>query len=168
MRRVMTSLPSATLDLAPADHIALMRAVLSEGGRLHVPGRGWSMFPLLHDGDRVLVEPFTRAPRIGDVALVDAAGRAVVHRVIALDAARVITRGDASADADRPLPAGALLGRAVAVVRGGRTIALDVTLRFGVGALLRHLRGRLSARAVRGRRAMHRLSASAQLGWSVR
>ncbi len=85
---------------------------------------GWSMAPALRPGDRLLLDD--GALRVGDVVVVAAPRRLLVHRVIAFGTACdgepgfVITRGDGVRHCDAPAPLTAVLGRVVAVERNGQ------------------------------------------------
>ena len=95
---------------------------------------GWSMAPALRPGDRVLLAD--GALRVGDVVVVTAPQRLLVHRVVAFVAARdgsepgfVITRGDGVRHCDAPSPLASVLGRVVAVERNGRRRPVPERLR---------------------------------------
>ncbi len=86
---------------------------------------GWSMAPALWPGDRLLLADGPL--RVGDVVVVAAPQRLLVHRVVAFVAARdgnepnfVITRGDGVRHCDTPSPLASVLGRVVAVERNGQ------------------------------------------------
>lgn len=85
------------------------------------------MEPALREGDRVVVE--SAAPsdlRRGDVVLFESpVAGLVVHRLVwkvpAFGEPRALfTKGDASEFCDRPVAAGGILGRVVAVAEGSR------------------------------------------------
>jgi hypothetical protein len=76
---------------------------------------GRSMWPLCPPM-QVAIGPPCAQPRVGDcVAFVGAQGRIVVHRVVAIEADRVWTRGDTNLQADPPWPRHAAIGKVVAV-----------------------------------------------------
>lgn len=84
---------------------------------------GWSMAPLLRPGDRVVLDGGVL--RVGEVVVVAAPERLLVHRIAAIvdggdGASFVVTRGDRVARCDAPSPVAAVLGRVVAVERNGR------------------------------------------------
>ena len=77
--------------------------------------RGGSMEPTIHVGSAVVVDRSTRVLAIGDAAAFnDPTGETVTHRVIAMDGAAYVTRGDANPapDADHR-PSNAVIGRAL-------------------------------------------------------
>jgi len=70
-------------------------ALHAAGFRLVVPLTD-SMEPVIPPGSLVLVAPaWLREPGVGDVALFRAAGVLVLHRVVAVEDGRLVTRGDA-------------------------------------------------------------------------
>jgi hypothetical protein len=75
------------------------------------------MAPALRDGDRLLAAPLGagQAPREGDVVIAKRAGQLVAHRLIAHTPDGVLTRGDACAHDDPPLPVEMILATVVAV-----------------------------------------------------
>jgi hypothetical protein len=81
------------------------------------------------------VPPPDGLPRSGEIVLIRTAEGAALHRVIAVDErnARIHTKGDGLAEADRPVPRSALIGCAEAVRRGGRWISLTVPWRRALG-----------------------------------
>lgn len=141
-----------------AMHAEALRLRLAANGEQWIRATGGSMWPTIRDGDEVLVTAPIGDPRIGQVVLVEASARLVLHRV-ARAAGRLTTIGDASEQEDGPLRPGAIVATAIAARREGRTIALAPTLRFGPAAVARWAAYaiRLSLarawRALRGRRA---------------
>lgn len=87
---------------------------------------GVSMFPVLLAGDKALVKR-TRVQdlRVGDIIVWSkTAGDTVAHRITFLDLTAdpglIITKGDLMVKVDEPLRSGDVLGKIVAVLRGGR------------------------------------------------
>jgi len=76
-----------------------------------MPAEGHSMWPLIHDGDLVRVEPLDGPIALGDLVLFSQASRLVLHRVIAVSGLSVTTKGDAVAQADGIVALDAILGR---------------------------------------------------------
>lgn len=96
------------------------------GAPLALQVTGGSMRPLLRPGDRVLLE--RAAPeslRPGDLLALRRGGEVVTHRLLAREGAALLTRGDAAPHPDPPFTAADVLGRAVAVERGGRSLDLQ-------------------------------------------
>lgn len=116
-----------------------MAAGLAAGVAVRLRARGASMRPLLRDGEDLRIVP---APwsviRPGDIVLVSTPGGAALHRVIALNAraATVRTKGDGEREPDGALPFDAVVGRADAVLRRGRWVALDTPARRLFGRIV--------------------------------
>jgi signal peptidase I len=86
---------------------------------------GVSMFPVLLAGDKALVKR-TRVEdlKVGDIIVWSKTpGNTVAHRVTSLDSsadpASIVTKGDLSQELDEPVQPGDVLGKIVAVLRGG-------------------------------------------------
>ncbi len=120
-------------------HAAVCEAVgegLRQGRAVRLVARGTSMRPFLRDGEEIrIVPPPDGLPRSGEIVLVRTAEGAALHRVISVDArnARIHTKGDGLAEADRPVSRSALIGCAEAVRRKGRWISLTVPWRRALG-----------------------------------
>lgn len=129
------------LCVAGADLEPLAAEILQGGNSLRFRVRGASMRPFIKDGDLAEVWPTSTSDlRRGDVVLCrHAGGRLVVHRVVRVRRKNgriaVVTRGDLMAQPDGSVPAHDVLGRAVAVEREGRRIALDRGLHRLLGLL---------------------------------
>jgi hypothetical protein len=79
---------------------------------------GTSMLPTIGPGEEVRIQCGT-PPKTGDVILFVRDGRPILHRVVAMTARDVWTRGDANILPDGPLPHGEVVGVAVTIERGG-------------------------------------------------
>lgn len=90
--------------------IVLWPARVSEPGIYRVTTG--SMSPAYPVGSAVFIQPAT-AYRIGDVVLIDRPefSRPVLHRIVAIDASTVTTKGDANAEADAPISISCIVGR---------------------------------------------------------
>lgn len=124
--------------------IEIIRAVLESGHNVELPATGYSMFPTLRPGDKVIVKPVTidEIPKKGCIVVYVEDGKKaqgsngtkgqgvlVTHRLaeISLDdtgTLMLITRGDSMTDYDRPLPQQKLVGTAVNYKRGNRQYPL--------------------------------------------
>ena len=122
--------------LPPRGLLDLVRGVVQEGGSLWVQVTGISMNPVIRDGDSVLLAGLARGPRRGDVVFLDVGGCPLLHRVTRAESGQIVTRGDAARTDDAPVLPEACVAHALAARRGGVTVALTPTLRFGVKALL--------------------------------
>jgi len=124
--------------IAADDHLraaarrALLEANGRHGSRTWMQAGGSSMWPLIAPGDWIRVDG-CRAPQVGDVVVVAVGSRLVAHRLVerhgAGRRALLITKGDAEAWADAPLPARAALGVVGAVrhEREGRASSVGLT-----------------------------------------
>ena len=115
------------LDPAFQAKIGQLSAELLAAGRaLTVRVRGSSMFPWLHPGDLVRVEPVDPANlHPGDVILFQAGDMAITHRLLRWKEGYLITKGDAAPYQDTPLSPAEVLGRVTEVRRGDQAWRLD-------------------------------------------
>jgi hypothetical protein len=96
--------------------VDLLSSFLRDGRDVRLRLRGWSMKPLVPSGSLVRFSPIraVEAPSIGDVVLARLGNDALVaHRVVAIDAERIWTKGDACLTGDGPLPRKSVIARAV-------------------------------------------------------
>jgi len=119
------------LSLSGESLLALLEAVLAKGVPFRFRARGFSMSPLIKDGDVLTVAPCgeTRL-RPGDaVAFISPLnGKPIVHRIICLDRGFVVVKGDNVAEPDDLVPERDILGIVTSVEREGKKV------RFGLGA----------------------------------
>jgi hypothetical protein len=102
--------------------IAAWRLATEHGLPFPFRGHGWSMWPTLRPGDEALFAPLAAPPAPGDVLLYATDAALVAHRLVgSLPDGRLVLRGDAMGRADPPVEPAAVLGRLVAVRRGGRS-----------------------------------------------
>lgn len=112
---------------------AVLRAVFDVWGQtkeqhsISITGR--SMFPLIREGDRVLVAHGCTGMRRGDVIVFRRRGRLIAHRVLNIlksDAGPIfVTKGDNIPQFDPPLNDNEIVGRVLAIKRENRCIPLD-------------------------------------------
>ena len=96
----------------PALRPLIAAEMLRAGHVVELPFGGASMRPLFAPGDLVRVDPVAPAQlRAGDVVVADIGGRLLCHRLVYVDADRVVLRGDDSCEMDAPLPLDAIVGR---------------------------------------------------------
>jgi hypothetical protein len=150
-------LPKRSLSLSAPLITQLIREALDAGGEIWVTGSGQSMRPTVRHADFVLLSPMPRSARRGDLILAPLGPGLMLHRVVRVDVAGVVTRGDARQTNDAPISHDEVLARAVAVRRDDVVTPLVLTTRFGSVALLRFLfrearrRARLIRRSVRSK-----------------
>jgi hypothetical protein len=152
-------LEKRSVTLSAPDAARLIRDALGAGGELWVSGSGGSMYPTIRDADPVLLAPLARRVRRGQVVLVPLGPRLMLHRVVDVQGDIVLTRGDARQRNDAPVPRRDVFARAVAVRRQTTITTLVVTLRFGVGPLVRFVLREGYRRARLGRAMLHRTRA---------
>ena len=116
----------ATLETP--DFLDQARELLSRNIPVEIRMSGSSMSPAIEDGDVITIEPIPEG-RIspGDIILYQSRYEtAVIHRVIRVERSQsersVLTRGDAAAQTDVPVPVEKVLGRVKLVERGGEAI----------------------------------------------
>lgn len=86
--------------------------LLGRGIAVRFQVHGDSMYPVIHSGDYVLVEPVALTDvRLGDVVLSLTARGLTAHRVVAITQTTITTCGDNALDNDPPITAAELLGR---------------------------------------------------------
>ena len=90
------------------------------------------MQPTIEDGELITVAPVEPAAvKRGDILLYQGERGLIAHRLVCLrrsakgEDVRYLLQGDASVDRDDPVQPEQVLGRVVAVRRGGRSRALD-------------------------------------------
>jgi len=80
----------------------------------------WSMFPTIHKGDLIEIEP-AAGLRVGDVVVFLSRDALVCHRVTeVLSSQEILTRGDGSTEPDEPVRREDLMGKVAAIIRRGQ------------------------------------------------
>jgi len=116
------------LDSTDAAFVDVVSDLLRRGHSVRFRAKGGSMHPTIREGEAITVAPARPAAiRRGDVILYRVGRGVIAHRVARVaqkpDGALVfISRGDASQSGDEPVEQLAILGRVVAVERGGRAL----------------------------------------------
>lgn len=107
--------------------VEIILAVLESGHSVELPATGYSMFPTLRPGDRVIVKPLTQEdlPQKGSVVVYIENSGFVMHRLVEITRSgsghtQFITRGDSMPEPDKPWHQQKLLGVAVSYKRGKR------------------------------------------------
>jgi signal peptidase I len=101
-----------------------VRAWLDSGAPLELKVLSGSMWPSIRPGDIVRAAPLSGRPRLGDIVLIEMAGRRVVHRIRGLGATLAATKGDSSTALDPPVSNNSVVARIEAVKRGTRWYVL--------------------------------------------
>jgi signal peptidase I len=117
------------LGLGHGAFVDLVCDLLARGCGVRFRAKGGSMFPTFREGEAITVAPVKPGGvRLGDIVLCRVGFSVIAHRVVRVkrvgEGRVFITRGDASLTSDEPVEASAVLGRVVAVERGGRTVHL--------------------------------------------
>lgn len=98
----------------------------------YIPITGRSMFPLLREGDQVLVTHGCPGIRRGDVIVFRLRGTLIAHRVLSIlerDTVPIfVTKGDNVSHFDPHLSSSEIVGRVLAVKRGNRCMSLDTAI----------------------------------------
>lgn len=129
---------------------AIVASMLERGHAVRLRLTGWSMKPVFRSGT---VVTFTAVPEpvVGDVGLVRCENDALVaHRIVAIEADWLQTKGDACAARDARVPRASLLGCAVSF-QSSRGV---VPLRNGASRALGRAAGLAYPRLVRTYRAL--------------
>lgn len=105
-----------------------VEAEITEGHPVRFRLKGWSMFPLLHDGrDEVVLYPCTGEElRPMDVVLFRHNGRHLLHRIIRREGMRLYIRGDGSFTAREECTVTDVIGKVRFVIRpSGRVVSVN-------------------------------------------
>ena len=113
--------------------------LLRRGNRVRFRAAGASMQPTIEDGELITVAPVgPGSVKRGDILLYRSEQGVHAHRVVGRvkgtvtidggDSPPYLLRGDASVSCDPPVQLEQVIGRVVAVQRGGRNLALDSRL----------------------------------------
>lgn len=94
----------------------LAGSLLKEGRSIRFRATGWSMKPLLKSGCFLRVAPLQQAPQVGEIVLCRTKNdRLVSHRVVAVSAGSIWTKGDSCSQMDAVVRPPQILGRVIAV-----------------------------------------------------
>ncbi|HET9995123.1 MAG TPA: S24 family peptidase [Candidatus Acidoferrum sp.] len=117
---------------------------LKRRGRISLRVHGTSMLPWVRPGDIALIRMVSgENVRCGDVVLFRREDHLFVHRIVekrgSLDAAELLSKGDAQPASDGVVGEQELLGRVVRIYRGGRRINLDTPVQLALGVFISQL-----------------------------
>ena len=94
--------------------------LIREGINLRIPVRGSSMFPLLSNGDTVIVSSPEGLKR-GDIIIFKKSEDLICHRIVSIFCSEgrmhYITKGDAMTVPDRPVMSDDVIGKVIAIER---------------------------------------------------
>ena len=127
------------LDLSAPDMVRLLRDVLAKGASFRFKAKGFSMTPIIKDGDIITVSPCLSAGlRSGDIAAFahPATDRLVVHRIVGIRGGSFFVKGDNNGDFDGLIPGSHVLGRITRIERDGRSVQLGLGSERSAIALL--------------------------------
>ena len=117
--------------MIPDTFIATAIELIRQSGEEHyLPVRGVSMRPFLYDSDLVLVTPEKAHLQRGDIAVYQASGLLITHRILHINrhesnGTTYITKGDNSILPDPPITSRVIIGKVVAIRRDNREMRLD-------------------------------------------
>ena len=115
----------ATVIRDAAVFLNLSEDLLERGYRVRFRAAGTSMQPAIEDGDTITVAPVASTDvKRGDILLSTHGQRAIAHRVVDIhiagsEIAAFLLRGDAKGACDAPVAPDQILGKVVAIERGG-------------------------------------------------
>jgi signal peptidase I len=117
---------------------------LKRRGRISLRVHGTSMLPWVRPGDIALIRMISgENVRCGDVVLFRREDHLFVHRIVekrgSLDAAELLSKGDAQPASDGVVGEQELLGRVVRIYRDGRRINLDAPVQLALGVFISQL-----------------------------
>jgi signal peptidase I len=124
--------PRGQEELLSTAAAQLVADVLERFGEARIRVTGGSMYPSLRPGDVVTVRR-SAADEVaaGDVVLVRDGERLIAHRLVQMlkgNQPQLVLRGDSHWKNDPPRPAASVIGRIVAVTRGGAEMAAPPAL----------------------------------------
>lgn len=111
-------------DVAFNREVSIIIDLLQSGHLVELPANGYSMYPTLKPGDKIIVRSLSDNEELksGNIVVYKDRGGLVMHRLIrtyVADDARifVVTRGDSRSKSDLPFPQKNILGVAVSYIR---------------------------------------------------
>lgn len=107
----------------------LLTAVLDKGVPFRFRATGFSMSPIIMDGDIITIQPFNNKKiGVGDVVAIlqPLTEKLMVHRLIGKKGDSFIARGDNNPESDGVVPQEQLLGKVKEIERNGRRTYLGL------------------------------------------
>src|SRR5216684_1187759 len=127
-----------------ADDALRIADALKRGGRISLRVHGNSMQPWVRPKDIALIRQISiENVRCGDVVLFRRENHLFVHRIVekqgSLEAAQLLSKGDAHPTTDGILEEQELLGRVMRIYRNGRRIDLEAPGQLALGLFISQL-----------------------------
>lgn len=104
--------------------------LLAKGRSINIRAEGFSMYPFLHPGDSLVVEPVEPIKcRRGDIVFFMVEQQPVAHRIISINNSHFTCRGDAVRTYDGTRPINQILGRVAAYSRNDKLCNINTPFR---------------------------------------
>jgi signal peptidase I len=111
-------------EFSEIDLIETVKEVLAKGKSVEIPATGYSMYPTLKPGDRVMVKPLLKdqIPVLGSIVVFRDNDQLIIHRLIRIfqneEGIKCFeAKGDSRSESDKILPVKQLIGLAVSYKR---------------------------------------------------
>ncbi len=137
----MYSLTSQNMSTNPESSItnSVLDLWQESGKETQLVLSGMSMLPLIKDGDSVLIRHTREGIGVGSIVAFRNDQKVIVHRVIKIEKGdgktAFLTKGDFNLKTDHPFHEDMLIGKVIAINRGGRQINLDTTFWSVIGRI---------------------------------
>ena len=105
--------------------------VIAEDGRLVYTNVGDSMFPLIREGNLLIIEAVKEPLRVGDIPLYQRdSGQYVLHRIVEIKNGKYSMKGDNRADIEKGITDKHIIGVLTGIVRNGKTYPVETTQEY--------------------------------------
>ena len=99
--------------------------VIAERGRLVYTNVGDSMFPIIREGDLLVIEAVREPLKVGDVPLYKRdSGQYVMHRIVGIRNGKYMMKGDNRTFVEKGITDKHIIGVLTAVVRNGKEVPI--------------------------------------------
>lgn len=105
---------------------SLLEDVLKKGVPFRFRARGYSMSPLIKDGDIITIAPLVNNPSLGDIIAFRHHGKSFVHRIVGRKGDAYLIQGDNNIGLDGLVPKSQILGRLIRIERNERKVYLGL------------------------------------------
>jgi signal peptidase I len=109
------------------ERVEIIKGILVSGNSVELPATGYSMFPAMRPGDKVMIKGIRNKEDLqkGNIIVYEINGTLVMHRLIAISEnesgkPQYLTRGDSMAENDRAVSEQQLIAVAYTFQRGGK------------------------------------------------